>query len=57
MPTLITEGIRVDAKEYWQLFLETGAPELYMMYTRALKSEGNNVPEHHSIGAESQRLQ
>ena len=47
----------MDAKEYWQLFLETGAPEVYMMYTQALKSEGNYVPEHQSIGAESQRLQ
>lgn len=47
----------MDAKEYWELFLETGAPEVYMMYTKALRSEGNYVPEHHSAGAESQRLQ
>ena len=47
----------MDAKEYWQLFLETGAPEVYMMYTRTLKTEGSHVPEHHSPGAESQRLQ
>lgn len=50
-------GMRMDAKEYWQLFLETGAPEVYMMYTRTLKTEGSHVPEHHSPGAESQRLQ
>lgn len=47
----------MDAKEIWDLFLETGAPEVYMMYTRALKSEGNHVPEHHSLGAESQPIQ
>lgn len=47
----------MDAKEYWQLFLETGAPEVYMMYTRVLKAEEKHVPEHQSIGIESQRLQ
>lgn len=47
----------MDAKEYWQLFMETGAPEVYMMYAKALKSEVRDVSEHHSIGIESQRLQ
>lgn len=47
----------MDAREYWQLFLETGAPEVYMMYTQALKTEGTHVPEHHSSRPESQRLQ
>lgn len=47
----------MNAREYWQLFMETGAPEVYMMYTQALKSEGNHVSEHHRPGSESQRLQ
>ena len=47
----------MDAKAYWQLFLETGAPEVYLMYTKAIKSEDCNVPEHHCVGIESQRLQ
>lgn len=47
----------MDAQEYWQLFLETGAPEVYMMYTRALKSEGNYVSEYLSPGPENQQLQ
>ena len=47
----------MDAREYWQLFLETGAPEVYMMYTKALKTEEIHVPEHLSAGPESQRLQ
>lgn len=46
----------MDAKEYWQLFLETGAPEVYMLYTGALKTEGSHVPKDHSAGAESQRI-
>lgn len=45
--------MKLDAKEYWQLFLETGAPEVYMMYAGALKAEENHVSEHHSPRAES----
>lgn len=33
----------MNAKEYWQLFLETGAPEAYLMYSSKLKSEANHV--------------
>ena len=29
--------------DYWQLFLDTGAPEAYMMYANALKSEDKYV--------------
>mgnify|MGYP007057705396 CR=1 FL=1 len=31
----------MNAFDYWQLFLETGAPEVYMMYAGALKAEEN----------------
>ncbi len=31
------------AMDYWQLFLETGAPEAYLMYSTQLKSEITNV--------------
>jgi hypothetical protein len=47
----------MDAKEYWQLFLETGAPELYLMYTSALKTEGTHVPESPGAGAAGHGLQ
>ena len=57
MLILIPEGIRMDAREYWKLFIETGAPEVYMMYTQALKSEETYVPEHSSSGAAGQQLQ
>lgn len=33
----------MNAMEYWQLFLETGAPEAYLMYSNTLKSEANHV--------------
>lgn len=46
----------MKAADYWQLFLETGAPEAYLMYSKQLKSEGNHVfndpgyrPESHGL--------
>ena len=33
----------MNAKDYWTLFLETGAPEYYLLYQNALKMEGNHV--------------
>ena len=47
----------MNAAEYWQVFLETGAPEAYMAYTRALKMEENYVPENPGFGIAGHRLQ
>lgn len=47
----------MDAAEYWKLFMETGRPEVYVMYTQALKAEGAYVPENPGAGTASQRLQ
>ncbi|MBQ7415627.1 MAG: hypothetical protein IJW14_01155 [Oscillospiraceae bacterium] len=47
----------MDSKNYWQLFLETGAPELYLMYSNALKMEETHVPERSGAGAEGHGLQ
>jgi len=33
----------MKADYYWQLFMETGAPEMYLLYTQALKAEDNDV--------------
>lgn len=33
----------MKAMDYWQLFLETGAPEAYLMYSKQLKSEARHV--------------
>lgn len=35
----------MDAQNYWQLFLETGAPEMYLLYNRARRQEYENVLE------------
>ena len=47
----------MNAKDYWQLFLETGAPEAYLMYNKQLKSETNYVYDHSGRRPESDRLQ
>ena len=33
----------MEKSDYWQLFLETGAPEMYLLYTRQLKREEGYV--------------
>ncbi len=33
----------MEKKDYWQLFWETGAPEWYMMYTKAMKMGEDHV--------------
>ena len=35
-------GIRMNAKDYWLLFMDSGAPELYVQY-RAKMMEENHV--------------
>ncbi len=36
----------MNAANYWQLFLETGAPEMYLLYHQALKTEEKHVSDH-----------
>ncbi len=33
----------MDAKLYWSLFLETGAPEAYLLYRDAQKQGGSEL--------------
>ena len=33
----------MDAKVFWNVFVDTGAPEAYLLYTWALKKEGSDV--------------
>lgn len=35
----------MNANDCWKLFLETGAPEYYLMYTHALKMEAPHVSD------------
>lgn len=47
----------MDARDYWQLFLETGAPEAYLLYSRQVKSETQYVLDHSGNRSESYGLQ
>lgn len=43
----------MNAADYWNFFMETGAPEYYLLYQNALKMEGSHVldnPGHRAQG-------
>ena len=43
----------MNASDYWQLFMETGAPEAYLMYSARRKTEERYVyddPGHSPAG-------
>ena len=46
----------MKSTDYWQLFLETGAPEAYLMYNKQLKAEANYVYDDSGCRPESNRL-
>ena len=33
----------MNSKDYWQLFLDSGVPEYYLLYQNARKMEGSHV--------------
>lgn len=35
----------MNSQNYWQLFLETGAPEMYLLYNEARKVEQTYVSD------------
>ena len=47
----------MNSAEYWQLFMETGAPEAYLMYSKMLKTEATYVYDDPGHRPESNRLQ
>ncbi len=47
----------MNAQEYWQLFMETGAPEAYLMYSRMLRSEAIHVYDDPGSGSARHGLQ
>ena len=47
----------MNAMDYWHIFLETGAPEMYLLYSKALKMEATNVSDHEGTGAAGHGLQ
>ena len=49
--------MKVDSQTMWQVFLETGAPEMYLLYNKARKLEEANVLDDSGIGPESNSIQ
>ena len=33
----------MNAQDYWKIFLDTGAPEMYLMFNQARRMEEQNV--------------
>jgi len=40
----------MDSKMYWQLFLDTGAPEAYLLYHASRRAEEPYVSNNQSTG-------
>lgn len=51
------EAGEMNAAEYWKIFVETGLPEAYMLYSHAKRMELDHVSDHKSAGAADNRLQ
>ena len=47
----------MTSQDYWQIFMETGAPEMYLLYNNARKLETSYVPENPGTGAPGHSLQ
>ena len=47
----------MKAQDFWQLFLETGVPEYYLLYSEAMKMEASHVPDNTGAGAAGHGLQ
>ena len=47
----------MTSQDYWQMFLETGAPEMYLLYNNARKVEIGNVLDNPGPGASGHNLQ
>lgn len=46
----------MKSSDYWQLFMETGAPEMYLLYNSAKKVETAHVYYDSGIGASGYQL-
>jgi hypothetical protein len=45
------------SQDYWNLFLETGLPEAYLLYKSVLKAENAHVFDNSRPGSSGHRLQ
>lgn len=47
----------MNAQDYWQIFLETGAPEMYLLYNNARRMEEFHVLDDSRPGFTGHTLQ
>ena len=47
----------MNAQDYWKMFLETGAPEMYLLFSRERRMEATHVLDDTGLGAAGYRLQ
>ena len=47
----------MQSQNYWQLFLETGAPEMYLLYHQAKRLEEGYVSDSPGVSASGYKLQ
>ena len=47
----------MNAAALWNAFLQTGAPEFYLMYKNAIKMENGNVSDNSGPGDSGHTLQ
>ena len=47
----------MDAHDYWKLFLDTGAPEMYLLYNNAKRMEQTHVLDDTGPGLTGHTLQ
>ena len=50
-------GMAVNAQEYWKMFLETGSPEIYLLFRRECRLEDKHVFDDSGLGTASHGLQ
>lgn len=47
----------MNAQNFWQVFLETGSPEMYLLYSQARKMEEHHVSDDQRFDTEGHKLQ
>ena len=47
----------MNAQDYWTIFLETGAPEVYLLYNKVRRMEGTDVSDDARVGSSGLGLQ
>lgn len=47
----------MDSQTIWQMFLDTGAPEMYLLYNKARKMEASNVLDNTRTCVKSHSIQ